>query len=377
MTIIPSRAERLRFLKARQRGLGATDMPKILGLDEYGEDALDVYFQKTRDLEALESTEATIHQLRGHVTEPVAAELYWGFAHEKVGGPRREGRKAPKEYTHPDYPAFRVHCDYIIFADEERPEGLRGTGVLELKAPTVGRMENVVEEGMREAEHVQGMVETAVSRLEWVSFGFANLESRYGPIVVVDFESDPGVESFLLETGQRFWDEHVVPRIPPDPAEWAALMRSDEAPELVERSGELVVVEEDDPRHEELARLCLESMTGSELKKEGEALDRNARKQVQEYMEQHFETDKVELPGVARPIIIRSRGRDSFRGDTLRSAMPIDRDAFLRWLVEQDIALGYGEPDEIADALKLDLDLFVKAGAPFSYARVYDKRSTS
>lgn len=362
-------SERMEFLRDRQRGMGGTDMARILGVHPSGEDALDVYFEKTRPIDpGAPEPPPNIHQLRGRVSEATIAGLYF----EKTG---RRGRKAPAVFTHPDFPAFRCHLDYEIFADPTRePEWTRGTGVMEVKAPTASVFARIYDRGMRLSETVQVQTYTAVSRRTWGSFAFGNLEHSAGPVLPGDVKADPQLGAFLLEVGQRFWDEHVVPRIPPDVTEWSGLLQDPDTPPVLEAAGTLEVVEDD-----AAVSLVTRALDAADLRRQANALWSDASGKLQAWMEgRDPRTDRIEVPGLGKTTIVRSLGRKTFREDTLRAARPISRDDFVAWVTADPGT--FRNPTEdveaLADALALDLEMFVKTGDPYAFVRLTDKRIT-
>ena len=354
------------FLASRKGGMGGTDMAMLLGLGFDGKDALDLFYDKTRPHDSVEVTEETIHQLRGHVTEPLAADLYWGFT-------GRKGRKAPAEFTHPDYPAFKCHLDYEVFSDEEREEWKRGTGVLDIKAPMTAAYGKVVEHGIRPYESIQMQTYLAVTRRSWGSLGYCNLEHQAGPIYTIDVQADEKLGKFLLELGQRFWDEHVMTGTPPNPDEWRVLGKEG-TPPLVERDGTLLVIEEPSEALVEQANNLLQAI---ELKKRGEALEKAGKTVVQAIMEDELHRDRIEIPNVGKFTMVRQQGRKSFREDTLRAARPIDRDKLLNWMNENGFIDSTSTSVftlEDLEAMTLDIGMFVKQGEPFAFLKSTDKR---
>lgn len=363
--------DRTEFLRSRQRGMGGTDMAKLLGIAWGDEDALDLYYEKTRPFEP-DDGEQTIHQLRGHVTEATGADLYWGHT-------GREGRKAPEVVVHPGYPAFRCHLDYTIFKDEEREEEWqRETGVLDIKCPISMVYGKIVDKGVRQSELVQMQTYLAVSRRPWGSLGYCNLEHNGGPILSVDVRADPKLGEFLLELGQRFWDEHVLTGTPPDPEEWKVLGKED-TPPVLERSGALFTIETG--QHEEIVAKGLELLDATSLRKRGETLEKAAKKAMKEMVEESFDSDRVEVAdlGGSKFTIVRMDGRKGFRQDTLRAAKPIDRDKLTAFLIKvagdhEDADPDSVEVESILDELELDIDAFVKVGNPSSHIRATDRR---
>lgn len=355
--------------------MGGTDLAKLLGVHESGLDALDLYYDKTRDLPD-EPEVQNIHQRRGHWNEPIAAMEYWDHT-------RRSGRKAPQVFTHPDYPAHRAHLDYEIFADPDRPEPFRGTGVLEIKNPSAGVFSRIVEHGVRRSEMIQMQDYLAVSRRSWGSFAFFTTEHEAGPLLVIDVIADRELGDFLLKTGQRFWEQHVMAGLPPDAAQWR-LLEAEGAPAVLESTGALTVVK--DPEVMDLGRELLEA---NAMQKRGEALVEALYGKMKGWMESQPEdvrTDRIEVPKVGKFTIVRQSGRATFRADTLRAAKPIDRDKFFRWLdgvsmgvmhdptLDRDAVLHALRSPDLLASLDLDLAAFEGRGAPFSFLKATDKR---
>lgn len=261
-----------------------------------------------------------------------------------------------KPVTHPGYPAARGRLDADIFADPDREvEWQRGTGVCETKCPIRDIFGKVIEFGLRQPEVVQGQFYAAVARRDWVCFNYFNMEHMDGPTRVIPQQADPVMGEFLLEAAQRFWDEHVVPRVAPDPSEWELLTRED-APKLVEMSGDLAVIED-----EEAATLGLSVLDMGAAAKEAKAMYEKLRDGM-ETVVQDTGHRKIQIPGTGRFTIVQNEGRVGFNQKQLAGHRPIDRDEFLRWL-----PVGY-DP-ELADDLALDLTRFANRGDPYQFLK--------
>lgn len=354
-----------------RRGIGGTMMGMILGLVEWGGvryNALDAYHRLTRD--AFDPGVDSIHKWRGNFLEPHIAEWY----EEETGSIVSEFGLAAREEDvgwhtfwaeHPDFPAFVVHPDRIA------TDSMRGRRVLEIKAPSRQVFQRVYEEGLRKAEVVQLQTYQAVLRLNRGSFAFGSTEHEAGPLLPFDLDLDPKLGEFLLEVGQRFWDEHVEPRIPPDPEEWKLL--PDPFYEILDRPG---VVETVDPAEgKELAALAEAGLEAKRLKKEAAENYEAKKTQLQALVERDYESDKVLLPGVARLSIVRSGGRESFSKRALEGHRPIDRDKLFRMIREEGVdrlrdATTEEALDEVLEDLALDLDSFNRQGNPYSYILV-------
>lgn len=354
--------ERRTFLEGRQEGMGGSDMPRILGLVPKT-NSLDIYHEKTRPLRDEDLEEENIHQMRGHRFEPMAREQFWARTGWK-------GRDRKTIVTHPDYPAFRCNLDFDIFKDTDRewlgepaPEWMLGTGVGETKCPISYIYGKVIENGLRQPEMVQAQTYAAVARRAWACLNYFNMEHKDGPTRVIPQQADPAMGKFLLEAGQRFWDEHVVPRIPPDPSEWELLARED-APVLLEMSGELQVIED-----EKLEGMGARVLDLKDIKKETEV----AYEEFRDAMEAAVEATghrRIQLPKLSgsRFTIVQSDGRESFSRARLEGHRPIDRDKFEKWV--QDHTMYTREEMALAmPGLELDLSRFVSRGDPSQHLR--------
>lgn len=352
--------------KDHPRGIGGTMMAMILGLVEWQGvryNALDAYHRLTRD--AWDAGIDSIHQWRGNFLEPHIAEWY----EEETGKPVFEFTDFPGDRPegwmdgwarHPDFPAFVIHPDRLV--------GETGRKVLEIKAPSRQVFQRVYEEGLRKSEVVQIATYQTVLRLEEGAFAFGSTEHEAGPLLQFDLPLDPDLGDFLLEIGQRFMDEHVTPRIPPDPEEWKLI--PDPFFEILDRPGVLEKVEPEDwPEVTDMARNLLEA---KELRKKAEESYEAKKTQLQAFLEREFESDKILIPGVARLTIVRSEGRSSFSKRALEGHKPIDRDALFRMIREEGVdrlrdARTEEELDAILDEMTLDLDQFNRQGNPYSY----------
>lgn len=347
--------DRLAFLEDRRLGIGGSDMPTILGLRP-GYNALDVYHSKTRPVDEHTQESPGIDIARGNALEDQAREFYWRHT-------GRRGRNVKRPITHPDYPAFRCHLDFEIFADDAREEELRGPGVGETKCPRAFVLRKIADHGMRRSELVQGLTYAAVARRDWAGFNFFSWEYDEGPVLPVDVPADPKLGAFLLEQGQRFFDEHVVPRRPPDPDAWT-LLGKDVGADLEEHvrksSGKLVVID-DATFATDVARMMeLKSLNKRTEIAYGEAVER-----IQRWIETNCESDRIMVPDVGKVTVVRNEGRVSFSRAALEGHRPIDRDRLYHWLRETGTPLEMIE--DLLRGLELDLGQFERRSEPYSY----------
>ena len=202
----------------------------------------------------------------------------------------------------------------------------------------------------------------AVSRRGWGSFCYFNMEDQNGPVMSVDQVADPELGQFLLEQGQRFWDEHVEPRIPPNPADWAMSGMSD-APPIVETSGTLEILEDDDILEGMVRRL----LDAKDMKKEAtEAFDELKVNVLTALLARPEPIGKAQIPGLARLSVVTKKGRVTTNMDALKESMPLDRDKVAKWVKEFGIEFPSDVDDMMADC-GVDFDLYRKEGNPSQY----------
>ncbi len=330
---VERRGKRIAFLKRRQLGIGGSDMPVILGLSTYKPqgrsnplNALDIYYSKTRPVREEDIEDETIHQLRGHSFEEMALAHY-------IAKTERDCIRCEGPTHHPDYPNVVVSRDFQIEPDEEREEGKRGRGTGETKAPVSKVFGKVIEDGLRQSELIQLQTNIAVAQDEWGSFCYFNMEHERGPVIAVDQLANPEMGKFLLETGQRFWDECVEPRIPPVPSEWK-LLEDKDAPVIIDMSGELEVLEDDDVFRRHVERL----LDRKDLKKQAEDDLKAAKEIVFQYLLEK-KIGKGQIPALARLTVVTKKGTVTHDWDSLMNALPLDRDAVERWLREYEVEI--------------------------------------
>jgi hypothetical protein len=373
------RMARRRFLEVRQAsGIGSSELlgtPDRDGNIErpglFDGGALDVYHAHTRPItdEDVDSGRDSIDLLRGNLQEPIAVAYYF-----RTTG--RRGRRVKAPATHPDYPGTSCSRDAIIFADEKREVWKRGTAPLEVKNPRSGGFHRLFEQGTSPAIVLQLQYQSAVTRSTWGSFAFCNLEHSAGPIIPVDIEADPVVGEWLLVNVSRFWVEHVVPRIPPDPAEWAQLL--DKAPPVRTAPTSSKLITLDPVGHADAVELAARLFELGALFKSAEEAKEEIQQRLDGWLRERFPAySKFEIDQLGKITRIASKGRVTFDADALREHRPIDRDAFVRFLREfhEDDVDGRTFDDasieELADSLALDVGRFNRQGAPYEYLRTY------
>lgn len=356
--------ETYEFLTSRQGGIGASDVSKILGFSEYA-DALDVYHELTRPVQKdeiramVENDAEPIGLVRGRVLEPLAVREYW----RRTG---REGRhEQARSFRHPDFEGVLIHTDGTVFEDDDRT-GMEGTGNLEAKAPRSSRFDRVVEAGIDEAYLLQVTLEQAVRRLSWGSLVLYSLEATTGPAHVIDVATDDDLAEFLLGQADRFWKEHVDPRIPPDADEWGSLLAR-EGPKVEAPEGDVI-----EPEEPELIELAEKVAGWKERKAEAEDTYSEAKAELETALR---ERDVVGIrvdAGTFR--IVHNSGRSRLPQKRVEEHRPIDRDKFFRAVSAGLVSLNETRWPTTARALQdleLDLERLKTTTNPYTYLGVW------
>lgn len=343
-----------------RRGLGGTALPRIFGLVPKT-NALDVYHAYTRPPQPDEDREEreSIHILRGRTLEPMALPHFW--AHTGWSGRAAKGLS-----EHPDFPAFLGHRDFIIFADDKRlwkgeaaPDWMKGTGVGETKAPSKPIVQKVIDEGLRQSELLQAYTYAAVERRSWACMNYFTLEHEAGPTIAIPVELPQDLGQFLLEAGQRFWDEHVVKRVPPDPDEWRLMAREDMPPLPVLGDGERLAVKD-----HAVVQLAQDALEARDLRKRGNELYDEKVSQLEAALVK-LGCKKFDIEGVGRFSIVQKEGGTSFQRKALRLARPLDWDLVRTHLLAQGMPIA--EADGKLAEMELDLARFERENDPSQY----------
>lgn len=195
------------WLKERRLGVGASDVPAILGEDPR-KGAFAVWESKVNDKPSQEDEESWLTFGRD-----VEAAIARGYS-RKTGRailPRQEFEIV----KHPDLPILGATLDFEIDPSENypAPAGIVGApGVLETKAVGFHKAHEWASEPPL-AFVIQVQVQMACRGRAWGSLG-----ALMGGIVIaepIDLTPDPEFMAVVLERVERFW-WHVTNRIPPE-----------------------------------------------------------------------------------------------------------------------------------------------------------------
>lgn len=185
------------WLTARRQGIGGSDIAAIAGVNPW-ETALSVYLRKTGELPEKEETEAMYW---GRVLEDLIAQEY-ARRHPEV-----RVRRINAVLQHPEVPYFLGNIDREIRRKGDPP------AILECKTTSAwqgGRWRDDV------PDHVMCQVQWY---LGITGYPTAVVAVLIGGNEYREFEitRDDEIIGYLHEIGKRFWEEHVIPRVPPAP----------------------------------------------------------------------------------------------------------------------------------------------------------------
>lgn len=194
--------------KEERRGyLGGSDAGAVAGLND-NRSPLAVWLDKTGRGDDFAGNPATFW---GNVLEEPVARVYQDTTGHKI---RRRGMIVSK-----DYPFMCANLDRVIVGDS------RGPGVLEVK--TAGAY-------MREQWGPDGSDQVPDSYLAQVAHYLAVTGYTWARLAVLiggqdfrvyDIPRDEELIQYLIDVERRFWNDHVLTDIPPDPASSADIAK--------------------------------------------------------------------------------------------------------------------------------------------------------
>jgi putative phage-type endonuclease len=274
----------------RQRGIGGSDVGAIAGLSPW-KTALDVYFDKVEGSQQVEND--AMHW--GTVLEAPVADEYARVTGHKI-------RRVHQVLAHPEHPHILASLDRRIVAHPDGP------GVLEIKTAS-RRSEDWGEPGTDAIPAyyaLQCHQYLLVTGHAWADLAVLFLTERR--FEIYHLTADPEIADWLIELERRFWTEHVVPRIPPEPATLSDLARRwprDSGASLVATAEQIALAE-----RMHAVRACI-----AELEAE--------KTQVEMALKQGMGEASALIGPVGKPLATwRTQGRSSFDIKALREAHP-------------------------------------------------------
>jgi len=184
-------------LEERRLGLGGSDIPAILGLSPW-KTPLDVYYDKTGEADPLpvdDGPDTPIYW--GNVLEDLVAEEYAKRTGNRI-------RRHNSAIVHQHIKIARANLDRIVIG------GPNGPGVLEVKTARNAWGDEIPDYYLPQVVHY-----LAVTGYQWADVAVLFLADRKFRIYHVD--RDDEICTALLSTEEKWWNDHVVARVPPEP----------------------------------------------------------------------------------------------------------------------------------------------------------------
>lgn len=330
----------------RTRFIGGSDVAAILGLDPY-KTRLQVYEEKVGIGEPFEGN---IHTRRGTRLEEVAAEEYAAKHGVKL-------MRINQRIINPRHPFITARIDRKVVGQPK---------LTEFKCPSLGSFSKMKREGLHEgyiAQMHSYLGTTGYEEGDWGIF-CADLWD------LVDFnvERDNKLVVDIEQQLAAFWNNHVVPRIPP-PAEDNDYERL----EIRKAEGFAKVFTVEDPALMEALRNLRDA---KKIKAEADLIEIDAKARIHELTKD--ELGIYRMPGL-KLNHYPSKGRSSFDKKALAGARPLDRISVgvaLTPLLNQPYQLSNAEIEAIIQQVgKADLDLskFEKQGDDFTVMRLTEE----
>ena len=191
------------FLTQRKKGIGGSDIAAILGVSKF-KTALDVYLSKTTDQ-----------------PEQQGEHLYWGHALENpiidrfVQDTGALVIRQPETRQHPDYEWAIANADALI------TNGDTIEAILEIKTSSAFKSR---EWGADDTDEVP--IEY-IAQVQWYMWIYDVNEAYLAALIggnqyrQYHITRDDELIAMLAEKAQAFWQNHVIPRIPPEPQDGA------------------------------------------------------------------------------------------------------------------------------------------------------------
>lgn len=200
------------WLKARQEGIGASDIGAIAGLNKY-RSPISVYFEKVSPVEV---KEPSIRLELGTYLEPFVRDKAMEMLEKRLGRPVKIIRQNAI-FGNTDLPGWaRTSIDYKIID----PDNPMGDGLLEVK--TADRL--LAGEWEESDEYNAGKVpDDYFCQCQWemgvTGLKYCWLFALVGgyKIVPVYIEFDLEVFSSLVRIAENFWENHVLAKVVPPP----------------------------------------------------------------------------------------------------------------------------------------------------------------
>ena len=191
------------FLTNRRKGIGGSDIAAILGLSQF-KTALDVYLSKTTEQPELQGE-----------------HLYWGHALENPIIDRFVRDTGANVIRQPEMRHHPQHQWAIANADALITNGDTIEAILEIKTSSAFKSR---EWGADDTDEVP--IEY-IAQVQWYMWIYDVQEAYLAALIggnqyrQYHIKRDDELIAMLAEKAQAFWQNHVIPRIPPEPHDGA------------------------------------------------------------------------------------------------------------------------------------------------------------
>ena len=326
-----------RWLEKRREGIGASEVPAILGTHPFLTER-DVYFNKVGGQEQ----EVTPFMERGRYLESAAADLY-----QRETG--RTLRRIPL-LQHKELPILMATLDRQILASDDNP-----TAGLELKVPAWQTFAKVRAEGLPAHWILQAQTQAMVTGYPFIAFGILNADAW--KMVVHDFEPIADMSEMILNRVGEWWEKHIIAGTPPAPKITPPI-------ELPEVPVSTDIITRDDPLWHEATALFRE---GKDILAQAKELDKTARDRLKGLMVDGGHS--VAEGGGMRVYYRMKDGRLTIDKKELK-VRALDRDTLIHDLVHEH-GWPISEAQDLAEGASLDLDTVQTRGNAYAELRPY------
>lgn len=181
------------WLELRRNGIGGSDIAGILGLNKY-KSPMGVYLDKVG--ESLHEDETSEAAYWGNMLEEVVAQEFGTRTGLEVGNDTRM-------LSHPDYPFLIANLDRIVVG---KPE------IIECKTSSAYRAKEWEGEQVPMEYLIQVMHYLAVTGYERAHIAVLIGGQRF---VHKTVERDDELIELMIGAASNFWNNHVLPKVPP------------------------------------------------------------------------------------------------------------------------------------------------------------------
>lgn len=199
--------ERREFLEGR-KGIGSSDVPKILGLSKFGgpEDVYDSIVDVLED--RVVPDKPSFAAERGLILEPIAAAR-WCVEH----GRATDSIRRQPQRSHPEFPFMIANVDRQVFSTNDS-----GPAILEIKCPMLTKFMRVrdfgdVQEYIAQVQHQLAIFDYPMGYLGVYHPDFPEM------IDIEVVRDDDFIQGVLHPRLVHFWETHIVPRKRPEPGD--------------------------------------------------------------------------------------------------------------------------------------------------------------